>query len=256
MPDKRTVVIIDDEALARKRLRKLLTPYSDKIEIIGEASNGKEGLEIIQKHDPDFAFLDIQMPMMNGFEMLQNLPQSPYIIFTTAYDEYSLQAFEENSIDYLLKPIREERLQKTIQKMEGLQPSNQLKQENDDQLSSILEHLNTPKKINSLTITAGDRIIILKLTDVVYFLAEDKLTTVVTKQKKEYFISHSLSQLSAKLPTDFIRINRSCIINETEVSDIRKGFNGKLSFTMNDSQNTKFSSGSSYTAAIKERWKF
>ena len=256
MSNKKTALIIDDEALARKRLKKLLVSYTDTLEIIGEATNGKEGLEHIKSLGPDLVFLDIQMPIMDGFEMLNNLTQAPFIVFTTAFDEYALKAFEENSIDYLLKPITVERLGKTMKKLEVMFASTPVEESNMPQLKNVLEHLNTPKKISSITITTGDQIIILKLTEVLYFLAEDKLTTVATKQGKEYYLSHSLNQLSPKLPNEFIRVNRSCILNENEVLDIRKGFGGKLTFTLNDTKKTKVLSGSTYTTAIKERWKF
>lgn len=256
MPDKKRVVIVDDEPLARKRLKKLLEKYGQQIEIVGEAANGKEGMSLIQKEEPEFVFLDIQMPLMNGFEMLKELNHPPFIVFTTAYDEYALKAFNENSIDYLLKPITAERLEMTIEKMENVTPSENNWEESSEQLKSVLQHLNSPPKLRSLTITSGDRIIILKLTEILLFKSEDKLTTVITTSGKEYFVTHSLSQLMNKLPEEFMRISRSVIINESEVADIRKGFNGKIVFTMNDPDQTKVSSGSVYTAAIKERWRF
>jgi len=98
------VLIIDDEKLARSRLRRMLGKYED-IEIVGEAKNGKEALKMIREAHPDVLFLDIRMPLLSGFEMLEKLETSPYIIFTTAYDRYALRAFEENTVDYLLKPI-------------------------------------------------------------------------------------------------------------------------------------------------------
>lgn len=256
MSNKIQAIIIDDEALARKRLQKLLTPYSDKIEITGEAANGEEGLKLIKELGPDCVFLDIQMPLVNGFEMLQQLSSPPFIVFTTAYDEYALKAFDENTIDYLLKPISENRIKKTIEKLEQIQVSSQSHVQNQEQIQAIVDQLKAPKTIKSITINSGDKIIILKLTEIVYFQSEDKLTTVVTSFGKEYFVSHSLSQLIGKLPDNFIRVNRAFIINENEIAEIRKGFSGKIMFTMKDENRTKISSGSAYTTAIKERWKF
>ncbi len=256
MSDTLKAIIIDDEALARKRLLKLLTPYADVLEIIGEAANGEEGMQLIKSQAPDCVFLDIQMPVLNGFEMLQQLTQPPFIIFTTAYDEYALKAFDENTIDYLLKPISENRIKKTIEKIQSIHQADQAQEQNNQQLQYIVDQINATKKLKSITINSGDRIIILKLTDISFFKAEDKLTTVVTNQGKEYFITHSLNQLSSRLPDDFIRVSRSCIVREDEISDIHKGFGGKILFTMNDPKKTRITSGSSYTAAIKERWKF
>jgi len=249
-------IVIDDEALARKRLLKLLSPYTEVIEVIGEAANGEEGMQLIKDKAPDCVFLDIQMPVLNGFEMLQQLTHPPFIIFTTAFDEYALKAFDENTIDYLLKPISEGRIKKTIEKIQSIHQSDQAQEKSNQQLQYIVDQLNATKKLKSITINSGDRIIILKLTDVCFFKAEDKLTTVVTTEGKEYFITHSLNQLTSRLSDDFIRVSRSCIIHENEIGDIHKGFGGKILFTMKDPKKTRISSGSSYTAAIKERWKF
>lgn len=109
-------IIIDDEQLARQRIKRLLAQY-DEVDVVAEAENGAEGLELIQLHQPDLIFLDIEMPILNGFEMLAKLSNPPKVVFTTAYDQYAIKAFEEGSIDYLLKPIETERLDKTIKKL-------------------------------------------------------------------------------------------------------------------------------------------
>jgi two-component system, LytTR family, response regulator len=113
-------LIIDDEQLARHRLSRLLKPYGE-IDIIGEAVNGQDGLEKIEKLLPDLVFLDIEMPVFNGFEMLAKLKHQPKVVFTTAYDQYAIKAFEEGSIDYLLKPIETERLEKTLTRVQQTQ---------------------------------------------------------------------------------------------------------------------------------------
>jgi two-component system LytT family response regulator len=110
-------MIIDDENLARKRLRLLLQSHADAIEIVGEAANGKDGVLAVHSLHPDLIFLDIQMPGLTGFEMLQQLEYVPLVIFTTAYDEYALKAFETNAIDYLMKPISPSRLKKALDKL-------------------------------------------------------------------------------------------------------------------------------------------
>src|ERR1700733_10535411 len=111
-----TALIIDDEELARKRLERMLKPF-DTIAVIGEAVNGQEGIDKIEKLRPELIFLDIEMPVFNGFEMLTRLKHQPKVVFTTAYDQYAIKAFEEDSIDYLLKPIEPERLEKTIKRL-------------------------------------------------------------------------------------------------------------------------------------------
>src|ERR1700710_3262244 len=110
-------IIIDDEQLARQRLARLLAPY-DTIDIVAEAVNGEDGFKKIESLLPDLIFLDIEMPVFNGFEMLAKLKHQPKVFFNTAYDQYAIKAFEEDSIDYLLKPVETERLEKTIKKLQ------------------------------------------------------------------------------------------------------------------------------------------
>jgi len=117
---KYRTLIADDEQPARDRLKKLLAEHADQIELIGEAQNGLECREMIDRLKPDLVFLDIQMPGLNGFEVLQQTIHSPVVIFCTAYDEFALQAFETNSIDYIVKPIKAERIQKSIEKLDSL----------------------------------------------------------------------------------------------------------------------------------------
>lgn len=251
------VILVEDEVLARQRLKKLLIPYSDQLEIIGEASNGQDGLKLIETLKPDFVFLDIQMPVLNGFDMLLKLSYQPYIIFTTAFDEYAIKAFENNSIDYLLKPIRPERLKITMDKISKMNLTSSTNDTlNLDHIQDLLSHLKAPKTIRSITVYLGDKINIVKLDDIVFFQAEDKYVTLHTTSGEKHLITQSLSQLEKKLPSHFIRLNRSSMINEYEIEEIRKGFNGKLVFEMKDNNHTKITSGSSYTTSIKERLKF
>jgi len=245
-------LIIEDETLAAQRLQKLLAPHEQEIEVVGLASNGQEGLQLIEELDPDVIFLDIQMPVINGLEMLMQLDKQPLVVFTTAYDEYALQSFEQNSIDYLLKPIQPDRLQKTINKLVEITGLNREQALDLDQLQRILGDLQKPKVLNVIRANVGDRIVIIKIEQIQYFKAEDKLTTVVTTDNKEYFITPALSTLLAKLPDNFIQINRAHIINEEYVSEIRKGFNRKLVFEMKNTE--KIAVGAAFVSRLKERW--
>lgn len=256
MSDKHTVIIVEDEILARQRLKKLLLPYKDNLDIIGEAKNGEEGLQLIESLHPDFIFLDIQMPVMNGFDMILKLSKQPYIIFTTAFDEYAIKAFEENSIDYLLKPIRQERLDITIKKMDKEISSNRERIYIQDQLKTLLDQIKPIKQLRSITVKSGDKIQIVNVNDIAFFQAEDKLTVIYTTSGKRHLITQSLSQLDEKLADNFFRINRSAIINEDFIEEIRKGFNGKFVFQMKNNLNTKLTSGSTFSAIIKKKLKF
>ncbi len=254
MPKPLKALIIEDENLAAQRLKKLLLPYQEEVQIVGEASDGKEGLALIEELQPDFIFLDIQMPVMTGLEMIMQLEKQPFIIFTTAYDEYALRSFEENSIDYLLKPIQPKRLDKAIKKLLEITALQQPKLIEVNQLQEIVSQLQEPKTLRMIRAKVGDKIVMVRLENVLYLKAEDKLTTVVTTDGKEYYITPSLSTLLPKLPENFMQVNRAHIINEDGIYEIRKTFNRKLLFEM--SNNEKITASSAFSGILKERWNF
>ena len=222
-------IIIDDEKLARSRLKRMLSRY-ENIEILGEAKNGREGLDLIEKHGPDLIFLDIKMPLLSGFEMLTKLEKSPYIVFTTAYDQYALKAFEENTVDYLLKPISNQRLDRAIQKINNVLPlGNQLPLD----LAKLLDGIKTKEHIiKRFSVKIGDRILLISDADIHFFHAEDKYTFLHTA-KDNYIVSFTLKELEQKLDKDlFCRVHRSFIINIEKIDSIHKWFGGKLQLKM------------------------
>ncbi len=242
-------LIIDDEPLARQRLRQLLVSYP-AIHVAGEASNGEEGLALIETVKPDLLFLDIEMPLQNGFEMLRQLKQQPRVVFVTAYDQYALQAFEENAIDYLLKPIEADRLKKTIQKVTQTDGSNT----RFPDIQLLLERLNPPKKFaSSLTVKLGDRILLIKTTDIVAADAEDKYVVLHTRDGRRHLSDYTLIDLENQLPDNFLRIHRSTLINTDAISEIRKAFNGTYVFVMEAVNHPRFKSSRSHGEAIKTR---
>ena len=241
-------IVIDDEQLARQRIKRLLKAY-DEIDVIAEAQDGGKGLELIHLHLPDLIFLDIEMPVLNGFEMLAKLTHQPKVVFTTAYDQYAIKAFEEGSVDYLLKPIEIERLDKTIKK---------LKQTNlaaaPLQIEALIRQMNQKKVIKTLTVKLGDKILLVKLTDIVYVQAEDKYVFLHTNDGKKHLTDFTLSALEEKLTEEFVRVHRSEIINTEYVKEIRKGFNGALIFVLNNSEETRVTSSRSNSGALRERF--
>ena len=237
-------LIIDDEELARLRLKRLLADQST-ISIIGEAANGVEGLQLIESLRPDLVFLDVEMPVLNGFEMLSRLSAPPKVIFTTAYDQYALKAFDEESVDYLLKPIEKERLAKAINRL-------QVHADYTIPLDRLIRQLHVKKEIKTLTVKIGDRILLVRLQDLIYMEAEEKYVFLNQLDGKRHLTDFTLSALEAKLPSHFVRISRSIIINSEQIKEIRKGFNGSFFFIMNDQTNTKLNSGRSYGATLKE----
>lgn len=240
-------IIIDDEELARLRLIRLLKNYTDIIEVIDEAVNGEDGLHKIEQHKPDLIFLDIEMPVYNGFEMLSRLKHSPRVIFTTAYDQYAVKAFEEDSIDYLLKPVEAERLERTIQKLERVNKQEEVSLP----LESLLKQLSLKKDCKTITVKIGDRILLIKPEDIAYIEAEDKYVFLCCLDGKKHLTDFTITGLEEKLPDSFIRISRSTLINTDHISEIRKSFNGSLVFVMKDREGIKLSSSRRYGEVLR-----
>lgn len=243
-----STLIIDDEPLARQRLEKLLLNFPEVIKIIGFSKNGKEAKAHIEQLKPDLIFLDIEMPGLTGFELIETLDVIPLIVFCTAHDEYSLKAFETNSIDYLVKPVRLERIEKTIKKLSqfnsNLPPQNILK------VIKKIAVKTDEKKMTSITVKKGDRLIFIKLEHVIYFEANDKYVTIIT-YNQQYITEKSLSQLEPKLPDCFLRVHRAVIINTDYLENVQKYFNSRFIINLNTG-NIKITSGRSYTDKIKK----
>lgn len=243
-------LIIEDEGPARIRLEKLLSQYSENIELVGSAVNGREGLEKINDLNPDLIFLDIQMPGMTGFEMLSKLDEIPLIIFCTAYDEYALQAFETNSIDYLLKPVKKDRLEQTIAKLKKIRPS--LSSPDIMRFLKSFEQNETKKELTSLMVKTGKKMLFLKLKEIAYFKAKDKYVNICMKNGKEHLSEESLHHLNTQLPNNFKQIHRSLILNTDFIKEVHNYFNTRFAFILDDKDTTKLISGRSFQKSIKE----
>ncbi len=217
---KYKTILIDDEPLALQRLERLLAPF-EFIEITATASSGFEAVEKINELKPDLIFLDIQMPELTGFEVLEQIDESPFIIFSTAYDEYALKAFETNSIDYLLKPIEPKRLKTALEKLQRFtQEDIGLYKE---QLQKLLASFKAPSK-KRIKVKIGNHIRLLNVEDIYYFRAEDKYVEVHTFDES-FLLNQSLNQLQADLPPDdFVRVHRSAIINLNFLMEIKNNF--------------------------------
>jgi two-component system LytT family response regulator len=238
------IMLIDDEPLARKRLRRLLNPYAPGLTIIGEAANGDEAGYLIETFRPDLIFLDIQMPGRDVFEMLKALKHQPLVIFCTAYDQYALQAFDTYAVDYLLKPVEEERLKLSIEKLTR----------NREAAASVYEQLHklqpAKKPPASITHKCGNKIIPVRLSSITYFAASDKYVNFYDVQGQEYLTDLSLNSLESKLDHDFIRISRSLIVNKTHVKELHKHFRGKFTVVINDVPQSRLLSGGNYNSNI------
>lgn len=241
-------IIIDDEKLARERLLRLLASYADSIDIIAEAADGAEAIEKIDSLQPDLVFLDIEMPNYNGLDVLKKITEDPLVIFTTAYENYALKAFENNSVDYLLKPIEKERLAICMDKLR----KNSITKLNKTKLISELDLNIEVQKPKSMPVKIGDKTILLKYDDILYFEASDKYVEIFTINNQKYIVEYSLTQLAAKLPDHFIRIHRSHLVNMNNVKEFRKGFNGASILVINNTDETKLHTGRTYTDSIKK----
>ncbi len=244
-----TAIIVDDEPLARIRLRSLLEEYTEKFELLDEAENGEEAIEKINRLRPEFVFLDIQMPVVNGFVVLKELDYLPKVIFCTAFDEFALQAFDTHCVDYLIKPLTKERFAKTIQKLEQLNGNHT----NVDltQLISQFSQQQVKNEAKSIPVKVGDRVIFVRLDEVSYIQADEKYASVVTKHAKSYIVDSSLKKLEEKLPDYFIRVHKSYLINKNLLKEIRKHFNNRFVLIFDDYSQSKITSGRSYYSIIK-----
>jgi len=205
-------IIIDDEPLARSIVREYLQSYND-IEVVAECNDGFEGMKAIQQHKPDLIFLDIQMPKINGFEMLELFEEAPAVIFTTAFDEFAIKAFESNAVDYLLKPFNKERFDKAIQKF--------LQQSTSQQVQPVLETAaQSPGQQNRIVVKVGNKIKIIPVNQINYLEAADDYVKIVTaegsflKKRTMNFFEQSLSAWH------FVRIHRSYIVNTQLITRI------------------------------------
>jgi two-component system, LytTR family, response regulator len=216
-------IIIDDERLARAELKKLLAEFP-AIEIVGEAANAKEGIEQIEVLCPDLIFLDIQMPGKTGFELLEELHKAPQVIFTTAYDEYALKAFEVNALDYLLKPIEPNRLADAILKVQAQEEKEFV---GSDEMM-VNNHTTLLKETDQVFVKDGERCWFVKLADIRLFESVGNYAKVFFGTHKPLILK-SLNALEERLdPKTFFRANRKHIINLRLIEKIEPYFNGGL----------------------------
>jgi two-component system LytT family response regulator len=216
-------IIIDDERLARSELRKLLQDFPE-IEIVDEASNADEGLQKIENHNPDLVFLDIQMPGKTGFDMLSELDHAPQVIFTTAYDEYALKAFEVNALDYLLKPVEPRRLADAVEKLKKAGVSVNGERTN----GHLLENNSILNENDQVFVKDGERCWFVKLGEVRLFESVGNYAKVFFSNNKPLILK-SLNALEERLDEKvFFRANRKHIVNLRLIDKIEPYFNGGL----------------------------
>jgi len=209
---KLKAIIIEDEPLARDLIKNFLSSEND-IELIGEFDNGFSGLKAINELKPDIVFLDVQMPKLTGIELLELLDEYPKIIFTTAYDEFAIKAFELNAVDYLLKPFSKERFKQALSKV-GTKTSNNIEQ--------LKNHVLKSTSINKIVVKSTNNVVVISINDIIYFESEDDYVMIYTRTGKH--LKHiTMKVLEEQLDASkFVRIHRSFIINVDELIKIEK----------------------------------
>lgn len=200
-------VVIDDEKLARDVIKSYLSKDND-IEVVAECSNGFEGIKAIQEHEPSLIFLDIQMPMLTGFEMLELLTEAPVVVFSTAFDQYAIKAFEQNAVDYLLKPYGEKRFFEALEKAKA-----KIGQTNTPALNNkiVADHKESQEALSRIVIRSGSKILIIPTDKIDYFEAQDDYVALYTEGHK-YLKQLTMKWLEKALPANqFVRVHRSYI---------------------------------------------
>ena len=236
---KITTLIIDDEALARKRLVNLIDDVTE-LENIGQCATGKEAIDAINEQEPDLIFLDIQMKDLNGFDVLQKIKvkKKPLVVFVTAYNEYALKAFDFFAFDYLLKPYKDERFYKSVENILNYF-NNKSHNTFDDKLENLLKYIQTQNTTNysvKLPVKLGNKVFFINVDDIKYIIASGYYAEIYTKDKK-HLLRESLNNIIETLnPSVFCRIHRSTIINIKEIGELINSNYGEIDVKMNDKQ--------------------
>jgi len=245
--------LVDDEPLALRRLARMVE-QTGRVEIAGQSTDPLEVVSVLPGLSCDVLFTDIEMPDLSGFQMLKQLAVQPLVVFTTAYSQYALQAFEVHSVDYLLKPVDAEQLDRALNKLErvlgGVEPR--------PQLDKLLEQLasSLPKAARALTrlpSKLGDRVEFVDVPKVTHFYASDKLTYASTP-KKDFVLDLTIAELETRLDQDrFVRIHRSTIVNLDFVKELHSWFSERLLLKINDGKDTELTVSRERVKTLKEK---
>lgn len=219
---KKTIrcLIIEDEKPARDLLKVYLSDY-DQIELMGEYDNGFDGLKAVNELKPDVIFLDVQMPKLTGFEMLEVLEHNPEVIFTTAYDQYAIQAFEQNAVDYLLKPFSKDRFNEAIGKLENRMEKVQNQQDAKGSIDKLKIHLaESDEKMHRVVIKKSGKIHVISTKNISYLEAQDDYVMIYTNEGK-FLKQQTMKFFEKHLDSEqFVRVHRSYIVNVTNIERI------------------------------------
>lgn len=251
------VFIADDEAPARKRLVKLLEPMVEagRVSVVGQAADGVEAVESLSEGNADLVFLDIRMPGLDGFEVLEKLPPDsrPTVAFTTAYDEYALQAFQANAVDYVLKPITKDRLEETVRRAEKLNGNSDGKKSDEEKMGRLLDWIDAQAVaeapagetayVKQLSIPYRDRILVTPVERIISIEISEGITRLYVLEEpdpanprprlRQHIVGYTLDQLSNMLHPDlFMRVHRSAIVQFTQIKELIPWFSGRYKLVL------------------------
>jgi two-component system LytT family response regulator len=252
------VYLVDDEQLAIDRMVRLLESAGG-VTIAGSTTDPAIAVTFLSREAVDALFLDIQMPGMNGFELLSRLPEQPLVIFTTAFDQYALKAFEVNSIDFLLKPVDPVQLQRSLKKLERLRGGARPEWMRHPDLRSFLEQLGNsfrspqPEYPARIASQVGERTHLIELSGVTHFMARDKLTYAMAGGRS-HSVNYSIAELERKLdPGNFVRIHRAILLNLAWVAEVNARFGGQMAVYLKDPQHTELPVARDRVRVLKEK---
>jgi len=250
--------VVDDERLAVQRLTRMLEA-TGRIEVAGSATDPEDALAYLRANDVDVVFLDIQMPGLTGFDLLERLDRDPLVVFTTAYDKYAIEAFSVSSVDYLLKPIEPERLDRAIDKLERMGTGLRTNKGDPSPLprpdirALARELAAMVPGLQRIASRVGERTTVLEVARVTHFFAKDKLTFAVANGR-DHVVDYTIAQLEEKLdPRRFVRIHRATIVNAGFVHELFPGVDGGVLVRLKDEKRTELSVARDRVRHLKER---
>jgi DNA-binding LytR/AlgR family response regulator len=226
-------LIADDEPLLREALARMLAQVWPELEVVAEARNGREAIELFEQHAPEVCFLDVQMPGKNGIDAAQHIARRAHVVFVTAYDQYAVQAFAQGVLDYLVKPVEPSRLAETVERLKERLRAAEPALNTDallHQLAEALRKNETSKPLKWLRASVGQTVRLIPVEDVDYLRSEDKYTVVAWRDEagecRDAVIRTALKELAAQLDSDqFAQVHRSVIVNLKSISHVTRGEN-------------------------------
>ena len=254
-----SALIVDDEQLAREELAFLLKSFP-QVEIVATAGDGIEALRLIEEHEPDLVFMDVQMPGLDGLSTVRKLIERgadlPRFIFATAYDQYAVEAFEVNAVDYLLKPIEKQRLAMSIERAQKLLETPAPSQDNS-RMQQLLEQIQTGvRQRTKLLLKNSNRLFLVDADDVIYATIQDGLITIVSNYIEGHSNYRTIEELQSNLePTTFWRVHRSYLVNINKIKEVVPWFRSSYQLRMSDKRQTEIPVSRAQTKRLRELFK-